>query len=172
VKAIFHINIYLWLYCFLLVINMHTVAILNSYEFLGSPWSCAMCWPNVFCHGNCVTFQEVGCCFFDLVLERLCTSIRSAPALRMHAAVFLWHTLLVPSEVHGVDICRNMGIRLTPLTYSFRYSWSYEVCVWWTAEISRHGAYESLQTCISKMDIWTICELTAISVSLCGCWLQ
>ena len=110
--------------------------------------------------------------FFDLVLEWLCTSIRSAPASRMHAAMFLWPILLVPSEVHVVDICRNMGIRLTPLTYSFRYSWSYEVCVWWTAEISRHGAYESLQTCISKMDIWTICQLTAISVSLFGCWLQ
>jgi len=90
----------------------------------------------------------------------------------MHAAMFLWPTFLVPSEVHVVDICRNMGIRLTPLTYSFRYSWSYEVCVWWTAEISRHGAYESLQTCISKMDIRTICKLTAISVPLFGYWLQ
>jgi hypothetical protein len=110
--------------------------------------------------------------FFDLVLEWLCTSIWSGSASRMHAAMFLWPILLVPNEVHVVDICRNSGIRLTLLTYCFRYSWSYEVCVWWTAEISRHGAYESLQTCISKMDIRTICELTAISVSLFGSWLQ
>lgn len=60
---------------------------------------------------------------------------------------------------------------VTYILTNSRYSWSYEVCVWWTAEVSRHSADESLQTCISKVDIRTICELTTIRVWFFGCWL-
>lgn len=90
----------------------------------------------------------------------------------------VWSVLLVSTWISLCsDIIRNICIEPTLLHYItyifsyFRYSWSYEMCVWWAAKVSRHSADESLQTCISKVDIWTICKLTTITVWFFGCWL-
>lgn len=105
-----------------------------------------------------------------------CLTVTHIPFLLLPVCSSMWSVVLV-STCTCISFCsdvRNTCMKPTLHNYiltNSRYSWSYEVCVWWSAEVSRHSADESLQTCISKVDVRTICELTTIRVWFFGCWL-
>ena len=56
---------------------------------------------------------------------------------------------------------------LTLMQCSLRYSWPYEMHIWWPTQITRHGSYGSLQTRLSQM-VFSTHSLININITDCS----
>lgn len=58
------------------------------------------------------------------------------------------------SRIHWVGLNKDSYIdQVFTIIFSCRYTWAHEVCVWWTAQSSRHHSNESVQACLSQVDV-------------------